>query len=386
MRAPGHVELLGDRSLCADGLVVSAAINKFVTIASAPRPDGKIELVSSRAPEREIFWASQVKPNPSAPWADGVKRAICRVQQLGVNVAGFSAAIVDDLPEGADFGAGPALEVATFMTLREMFTFSLTESGLAPPPLRNRKGEFPPLSIKEKLQFAKLGQAAEGLHPAEGPAGLGFLSAYFGKAWHVLNIDLRFGTVEVAPLAGEALVVCDAGLPGDSAETKVIPVLSAFGADEIERACLSAAEHLGAKSLRSVELDGLKAGKSKLTPREYDCATHVVGEISRVVGSERALREDDHRQFGQFMLQSHDSERDLLKNIAPEVEFLVKLARVMPGCLGARRCASASPRATLNLVSYHQAEIFMKLMAQQFDERMGRKLQTYVLQMADGAS
>src|ERR1041385_1863961 len=69
------------------------------------------------------------------------------------------------------------------------------------------------------------------------------------------------------------------------------------------------------------------SNKSKVAQREYEGARHVVSEIQRVAFAERALGEDDHRQLGQYMFQSHESSRDFLKNSTPELDALVELAR-----------------------------------------------------------
>ena len=140
--------------------------------------------------------------------------------------------------------------------------------------------------------------------------------------------------------------------------------------------CESAARKLGAKNLRSVELRLLEANKSKLTPREYQCAHHVVAEIARVVAGERSLEDQDHRQFGQYMFQSHESSRDFLKNSTPELDLLVELARAHPGCLGSRLTGGGFGGATINLVSYHRAEAFMEFMARQYETRSGHNLLT----------
>src|SRR5439155_4733612 len=138
--------------------------------------------------------------------------------------------------------------------------------------------------------------------------------------------------------------------------------------------CELAARALRAKSLRSVELPYLKANRGNLNPRQYDCAYHVVGEIQRVVFAERALRDEDHRQFGQYMFQSHESSRDLLKNSCPELDSLVELARAHPGCLGARLTGGGFGGATINLVAHHQAESFMEHMRQKYQARNGHRL------------
>src|SRR5207245_3266061 len=147
-----------------------------------------------------------------------------------------------------------------------------------------------------------------------------------------------------------------------------------------------AARKLSAKSLRSVDARWLEANKSKLTQREYECAHHVVTEIARVVAGERALHEQDHRQFGQYMFQSHESSRDFLKNSTPELDLLVELARSHSGCLGARLTGGGFGGATINLVAYHRAEDFIRHMAQEYEKRSGHRLKHMSCQIVDGAA
>src|SRR6266853_1454821 len=286
VKAPGRLELLGNHTDYNQGLVMSLAVNKYIQVASAPRSDGKIELVSAVFPQRELFWMSDLKKNPAAPWADYVKGVLQQLRKRRVNFSGFNAAISGDIPMGAGMSSSAALEVATALTVRRLYPFSLGETGATVPPKRDHKGQLPPLPAKERLHFAKLCQAAENQFVGVQSGLLDQISSLFGKAWHVMSIDFRFLTVEHAPMIGETVIVCNSGVKHE---------LVGGEYNELRQNCESAARKLGAKSLRSVELRLLEANKSRLTPREYQCAHHVVAEIARVVAGERALEDQDHR-------------------------------------------------------------------------------------------
>ena len=376
VRAPGRLELLGNHTDYNEGLVMSVAVDKYLHMASAPRTDGKIELISSSYPERELFWMSDLKKNPAAPWADYVKGVLDELRKRGVNFSGFNAAIHGDLPIGAGLSSSAALEVATALTVRRLYPFSLGETRATVPPKRDRRGQLPPLPALERLFFAKVCQAAENKFVGVQSGLLDQISSLFGKAWHAMSIDFRFLTVEHEPLIGEAIIVCDSG---------VKHALVGGEYNELRESCESAARKLGARSLRSVEPRLLEANKSKLTPREYECAHHVVTEIARVVAAERALHDEDHRQFGQYMFQSHASSRQFLKNSTPELDLLVDLARMHRACLGARLTGGGFGGATINLVAHHQAEAFMEHMARQYEGRTGHELKPWLGQIVDGA-
>ena len=375
--APGRLELLGNHTDYNDGLVMSLAVDKYIIITSSPRADGKVELVSSAFPGSEIFPADQLKKNPAASWADYVKGVLEQLRKRGVNFNGFNAAIHGTIPMGAGMSSSAALEVATALTVRKLYPFGLSLTGLTPPPAKNAKGELPPSSQAEKLEFAKVCRAAENQFVGVNCGILDQISSLFGKASSVIDIDCSSLVVGNSPMPGEAVIVCNSG---------VKHALVGGEYNELRQNCENAAKKLGAKFLRTVDLKTVEANKAKLEPREYDCARHVVSEIARVVAGERALREGDHKQFGQYMFQSHESSRDYLKNSTKELDTLVELARKAPGILGARLTGGGFGGATINLVSHHQAVAFMDFMSREYEKAAGIKMTPLVCQIVDGAA
>ena len=351
------MELLGNHTDYNEGLVLSLAVDKYIHIAVSPRNDGKIELVSSAFPQPEIFWVDKLEKNPAAPWADYMKGVLDQLRKRGVHFSGFNAAVSSTIPMGAGMSSSAALEVATALAVRQLFPYTLTDNGVGTPPQRDDRGKLPPLPPAMRLPLAKICRAAEGEFVGVNVGLLDQISSLFGKAWHVMEIDFHSLTVQLAPMAGEAIIVCDSGV-------KHALVEGAY--NELRAQCEGTAKALGIPSLRAADPKFLAANKAKLTERQYQVARHISDEIQRVAFGSRALQEDDHRLFGQYMFQSHESSRDFLKNSAPELDLLVELARAHPGCLGARLTGGGFGGATINLVAHHQAEDFMAAMTREY--------------------
>ena len=378
VRAPGRLELIGNHTDYNDGLVMALAIDKYIHMTSTPRDDGRVELVSTAFPAPESFAAQDPQKNPAAPWANYVKGVLEQLRQRGVLYRGFSAAIHGTIPLGAGMSSSAALEVATALTVRQLYPYSLTDTDVAAPPQRNRQGHLPPLTAQEKLRVARLCQAAENQFVGVNSGLLDQISSLFGKAMHAVEIDCQSLSVEHVPLPGDfAVVVCNTGVKHE---------LVAGEYNALRQHCEGAARLLGLKSLRAADPKRVTANRSRLGAREYECAAHVTGEIQRVLFGARALRDGDLAQFGQYMFQSHDSSRDLLKNSCPELDTLVGLARAHPACLGARLTGGGFGGATINLVARDQVADFTQAIVAGYEQRHGVKLQPVVCQVVDGAA
>jgi galactokinase len=352
-------------------------VDKYIFMAASPRTDGRVELVSSAFPGSEVFAIDVLRKNPAVPWANYVKGVLEQFRRRGIHNSGFNAAVHGTIPMGAGMSSSAAVEVATALLVRQLHPFLLMENGLGTPPERDSKGHVPPPSHGERLELARLCRAAENEFVGVKCGILDQISSLFGKAGNAIEIDCRSLTVGHAPLSGAAIIVCNSAVKHE---------LVGGEYNELRENCESAARKLGAKALRTVVLDDVESHKSRLGQREYECARHVVSEIARVVAGERALRQNDLAQFGQYMFQSHFSSRDFLKNSTRELDLLVDLAGKHPGCLGARLTGGGFGGATINLVAHHQAESFMDHMKRGYEEALGIKITPLVCQIADGAA
>jgi galactokinase len=375
--APGRLELLGNHTDYNEGLVLALALDRELTLAASPRPDGKVSLVSSAYVDPVTFSVSELSPHSPVQWTDYVLGVLDRLQRHGVPLRGWNAAITSSIPVGAGMSSSAALEVAAALAYRELYPYALTPTGSTVPPPRDSQGTVPPPTKEEKLEMARLCQAAENEFVGLKCGILDQVTCLFGKAFHAVEIDCQSLAIELVPMFGEvALVVCDSGVKHQ---------LASGGYNALRTHCHAAARALGAASLRSVDPKDLAARQDRLTPREFECASHVTGEIRRVLFGARALREGDFEQFGQYMLQSHESSRDLLRNSCPELDLLVELARHHPACLGARLTGGGFGGATINLVRKDHLKAFAHAIVEQYEHHTGKWIEPLVCRVDDGA-
>lgn len=377
-RAPGRVELLGNHTDYNQGLVLAAAVDKWVTMAGAPRTDDLVELVSTFYPEPVQFTIGELVHDAAAPWADYVKGVLAQLKLRGLVLKGFNAAVDSTIPLGAGLSSSAALLISTALLVRKLYPYRLLPDGTAVLLPCLGDSELPALSVAEKRFLAHLCQAAENLFVGVKCGLLDHLSSLFGRAGQAILLDFRDLTVNWTPLdSSVALVVCHTG---------VRHKLVAGEYNDRRATCEAAAAALGVSSLRDVTYTQLAQYQAYLSPHQYNCALHVVGENDRVCRGAELLRKGDYVGFGELLYDSHASSRDYFRNSCPELDILVELARKHPGCLGARLSGGGFGGATINLVQRAAAEAFRVWLSAEYQALTGTALESWTCQVVDGAA
>lgn len=379
VHAPAVVELLGSYADLNHSLTLAMAVDRTASVSVAARTDGKVEVFSTDQKAPETFSVLDTNSSSGSATTRAIKATLNALRQRQAHCSGFSAAIHSTIPPGSGLGSSHALMVATALAVRQLHPYTLTATGVTVPPKRaTHDAALPSLSVAEKIEIARTCLLARNAATPSHSGLVAPITSLFGKAFQAIEFDAQSLAVELVPFHGEvAWVLCDTGLRHAEIEKAVLGLRAEFE---------SAARTLGLKSLRSADPAQLKAKQHHLTERQFQCASHVVAETQRVVAATRALREGDFAQFGQFMFQSHESSRSLLGTSSPEIDELIALAKIHPGCLGARLTGRGFGGATLNLVHRAQAESFVKAIATVYEKRTGRSITPIICKPAEGAN
>ena len=352
--APGRVELLGNHTDYNEGYVLSAAIDRGVTITGEASGSTLVSLCSAAMGKSYEADIAQLAPSQEHEWTNYPLGVVDVYQKAGITVGGFKASIESNLPLGAGLSSSAALEVATAMLLQKLFNLNL-----------------------DRLQIAKLCRRAENEFVGVNCGLLDQASSAFGKAGHAIFLDCRLETVETTPFpAGVELLITQCGVPHRLA-----------GGEYNERRlqCFDAAARLGAKALRDVSSAQLEAGKSAMPELSYKRAAHVVGENERVLQGIEFLRKGDAKGFGSLMFASHESSRVNFENSTPELDRLVEIAKGLPGVLGSRLTGGGFGGATVTLLERAHAASVAEAIAAKYLEQTGFTAHTYLCEIADGA-
>jgi len=139
------------------------------------------------------------------------------------------------------------------------------------------------------------------------------------------------------------------------------------------------------RALRDVSPERLFQNRDTLPPEIYKRCLHVVNENSRVLAGAACLRHGNLEHFGELMLQSHESLRDLYEVSCRELDIMVDVAENIPGFYGGRMTGGGFGGCTLNLVQATGVSEFVPQVAERYQSITGIKPQIYVCSAEDGA-
>ena len=295
--APGRVNLIGEHTDYNDGHVLPLALPMRTVITVEPT-GGPVTLVSEAFGETSF--------DPSAPaststgWARYVHGAVELARREGYEVLPWRGVVTTDVPVGASLSSSAALEMAALL--------AACAHGRAPDP----------------AALARLGQRVENEVIGLGTGIMDQLVSAAAVDGAALLIDCRSLETRPVPLPdGVSVVVVDTGTRRE---------LETSAYDERRADCAEAARLLGVDALRDAAPDDWRRLDGRVAMR----ARHALGEQVRVAGAVEAMVAGDVATLGRLMNESHDSLRDDYEVSSAALDAMVRAARALTGCFGAR--------------------------------------------------
>jgi galactokinase len=303
--APGRANLIGEHTDYNDGFVMPFALAQRVTVAAAPRDDGRWTVTSLSEPDPESFGPDDLAPGRPG-WSAYVAGVVWALRQAGHAVEGADLVLTSDVPVGAGLSSSAALECAVLAALADL-------NGLDIRP----------------LERAKIARRAENDFVGAPTGLMDQAASTLATAGHALFFDCRSYADEAVALdlagAGLELLVLDTRTPHALVDSEYATRRTS---------CEDAARLLGVAALRDV--DDLDAALTQL-PDEVmrRRVRHVVTENGRVLEAADLLRAGRVADLAPLLDASHASMRHDFEITVPTVDLAVDTAREQ-GALGAR--------------------------------------------------
>jgi galactokinase len=358
VEAPGRVNLIGEHTDYNEGLVLPAAINRYVRVAAGPTGAPVIRFYSVHFAEETVLSVDRPDSNGVPRWGRYFQGVAAGLQRAGVRLRGTDGVVGGDLPIGSGLSSSAAIEVAAALTL-------LHAAGAA----------------QARRDTALLAQRAEVEFVGVRCGIMDQFTVALARPGHALFLDCRTLEVDHVPLPPSIVpVVCDTGVRRSLAS-------SAY--NERRRECARAVEGLqrlrsGIRALRDLAPEDLPLVERLPDPLRRR-ARHVITENKRVLDTVAALRREQLDTVGRLLGASHASLRDDYEVSVPALEAMVSAAEGAPGCLGARLTGAGFGGAVLALVERAAVPAFVAKAASAYQSAVGRQGALMVCEVVGGA-
>lgn len=359
-RAPGRLEILGNHTDYNQGFVLSCAVGE-TRFALRPVPGKHCRVHDFRSDSTREFDLDNIEKAKPRDWSNYVKGVIVALRKRGFTVGAFDAGMSSTVPLSAGMSSSAAFETSVCFALREAFGITL-----------------------DPAEWARVGQSVENDYLGLKTGLMDQFSSIFGKKDALILSDFRsvkvLRTVALPP--GYTLVVVNSMVKHNLVDSEY---------NLRRQDCESTAAKLHArcpevKTLRDVTSAMLNESRGLLTDREYRRALHVTGEDERVMKGVELLDQGDVKGFGRLWFESQESSRVNFENSTPELDYLVELAKSIPGGLGARLSGGGFGGITIHLVPSALAEAYAKRVAAAYAVKTGKKPEYFLCSITDGAS
>jgi galactokinase len=370
---PGRVNLIGEHTDYNEGWVLPVAVDRAVAIAGRRLSAPEVQCVSAHhrgyvrfpVPVDGIEAEQPGRTRGLPLWGRFIRAVLAEYSLLPQTgpLAGFSGAIVGDVPVGGGMSSSAALEVAVATLV----------AALGGPDL-------PP------MQVARLCQRAEWRAAGVRVGVMDQATSCLGRKDQAILLDCRSYQYSYipAPFHDMSLLIYHTGVPHSLASTEYNQRRAQC--EEAARILARAMPSRSIAALRDITSADLERYGDKLPYLLLRRARHVVSENERVLTSAEALRVGDLMALGRLLYASHASLRDDYEVSSPELDAIVEIASNVEGVYGARMMGAGFGGSALILVRSENLEALVRTLATEYPQRTVRTGQPHICHIADGAS
>lgn len=325
VRSPGRINIIGEHTDYNEGFVLPAAIDKAVYLAISLRDDNIIHLHAYDLKENFTTSVDNLMPVVDISWPNYILGVVAQFKKRGIEIKGFNAVLMSDVPMGAGLSSSAAVECATVFALNELYQTNI-----------------------DRITMVHMAQKAEHEYAGVMCGIMDQFASMMGKKDHLIKLDCSSLEYSYVPfkLDGIRIILLN---------TNVKHSLASSEYNNRRKECNTAVEWVrshvqGVNSLRSVDeamLDSYVKPKDALIDMR---SRYVVQEISRLQLACTDLEGGDIAALGRKMFATHEGLSKMYGVSCRELDWLVDQVKQNEAVIGARMMGAGFGGCTINLV------------------------------------
>jgi galactokinase len=361
--SPGRVNLIGEHTDYNGGHVFPCAISLGTYGLVSKRSDKKVRMYSSNFKEIGIieFDLAELQYEEKHNWANYPKGVIDTFNKNGFPVtSGLDLMVYGTLPNGAGLSSSASIEVLMAVILNALFQFNI-----------------------DMIQMVKMCQQTENQFIGVNCGIMDQFAVGMGKENCAIMLDCNTLSYRYSKIAmdGYKIVIGNTNKRRGLGDSKYNDRRA-----ECERALKDLQTKLSIGSLGELTEAEFEANKDLIKQAvDVKRARHAVYENQRTLNAVKALEENDLKQFGKLMNDSHVSLRDLYEVTGVELDTLAQMAWEQKGVIGSRMTGAGFGGCTVSIIAENDVEAFIENITPVYTEKIGYAPSFYVANIVNGA-
>lgn len=358
--SPGRVNLIGEHIDYNGGYVLPCALDFGTYGCVRKRNDRKINFASTNFELKVEVDIDKIKFNNSDDWANYPKGVVVEMMKKGYEVSGMDILVSGNIPNGAGLSSSASLEVLMAVIIDNLFN----------------EGKL------DRVELVKLCQKAENTFVGVNCGIMDQLAIGMGKKNKAILLDcntLKYSYCNI-DLKDNCLIILNTNKRRSLKESKY---------NERRAECEEA--------LRIFQTRKQINALCKLTVEEFNemeylikedtvrrRAKHAVYENERTKEAYKCLNEGKIEKFGELLVESHNSLRELYEVSGKELDTIVSESLRAKGCLGARMTGAGFGGCGIAIVKKTEINNFIDIVMANYKNKIGYEPSFYLSGIGDG--
>lgn len=359
--SPGRVNLIGEHTDYNGGYVFPAALTMATTIIARPRTDSIVRMKATDLDGIVEGDLNTIDKYKDLKWGNYQFGIFDELRKAGYNICGADMLFHDTTPHGGGLSSSAAIEVSAAIAMASLGGAENIDN----------------------IEMAKISQTAEHNYIGVNCGIMDQFASAMGKANHVIFLNCKNLEYSLVPmkLNGYKLVISNTNKKRSLADSKYNERRSECEAGlEILKTAMPDKTCLGDISIEEYEANKHLIKDEIINNR----VCHVISEDDRVLKSVDVLEKGDLKAFGNLMIASHESLRDLYEVSCDELDTLVDSALKLDCVLGSRMTGAGFGGCTVSLVKEDGVDEFIEKVGAEYLEKVGYAASFYITEIGDG--
>ncbi len=345
--APGRINIIGEHTDYNLGYVLPTAINKYIYFTISIRTDLMFNIYAKDLEKEYHFNIENQDDNESYQWYHHITGVIKEFIKRGLSPTfGLDISYCGDIPLGSGLSSSAAVESGIACAINQIFHFNLP-----------------------KIDLAIIAQDTEHNHIGVKCGIMDMYASIFSKKDYVLQLDCKSLTHKYAPLhiEGYRFVLVNSGVKHSLAD-------SAY--NQRRNQCEQGVAYFKTidpqiESLRDVTISMIEQSQTNIDSLIWQRCKYVVEENLRVLSTIRALENNDIKEVGSLLYESHYGLSKEYEVSCEELDYLIDLVKDLPYAAGARMMGGGFGGCTINLVENDHLDKFKDEIKSKYIDKYG---------------